>query len=56
LRLLGAVGSPSRRAETRRALPGPAKGRRSGLAVRYRAIRKPTKKPRMKQPTAAKAA
>ena len=43
-------------AETLRMLPRPPKGRASGTATRYPAIKKPTKKPTKKPPTAAKVA
>jgi hypothetical protein len=53
-RLLVRLGSPAA-APNRRALPRPVKGRVSGPAPRYPAIKKPTKKPRMKLTTAAEA-
>jgi hypothetical protein len=43
-------------AETLRALPRPTKGRASGPAVRYPAIKKPTSKPGKKVTKIAKAA
>ena len=55
-RLLGAVGSPAAAPKPSGRSPGRPKGSRCGPAVRYPAIKKPTRKPRKKPPTTAKAA
>jgi hypothetical protein len=55
-RLLCALGSPAATPKPCGCSPGRPKGRSSGPAVRYPAIKKPAKKPRKKQPTAAAAA
>jgi hypothetical protein len=55
-RLLCALGSPAATPKPCGCSPGRPKGRASGPAVRYPAIKKPAKKPRKKQIPAAKAA
>jgi hypothetical protein len=55
-RLLCALGSPAATPKPSGCSPGRPKGRASGSAVRYPAIKKPAKKPRKKQIPAAKAA
>ena len=55
-RLLCALGSPAATPKPAGHSPGRPKGRRSGPAVRYPALKKPAKKPRKKPPTTAKAA
>ena len=55
-RLLGALGSPAATPKPSGCSPGRPKGRASGPAVHYPAIKKPAKKPRKKQIPAAKAA
>jgi hypothetical protein len=55
-RLLCALGSPAATPKPCGCSPGRPKGRPSGPAVRYPAIKKPAKKPRKKQPTTAAAA
>lgn len=55
-RLLCALGSPAATPKPSGCSPGRPKGRASGPAVRYPAIKKPAKKPRKKQIPAAKAA
>jgi Transposase DDE domain len=55
-RLLCALGSPAAAPKPCGRSPGRPKGRCSGPARRYPAIKKPAKKPRKKQITAAKAA
>jgi hypothetical protein len=55
-RLLCALGSPAAGPKPCGCSPGRPKGRSSGPAVRYPAIKKPAKKPRKKQPTTAAAA
>jgi hypothetical protein len=52
-RLLCALGSPAARPKPSGRSPGRPKGRPSGPAVRHPAIKKSTKKPRKKPPTAA---
>jgi hypothetical protein len=53
-RLLCTLGSPAAAPKPFGCSPGRPKGRASGTATRYPAIKKPTKKPRKKPPTAAK--
>jgi MFS family permease len=55
-RLLCTLGSPAAAPKPSGCSPGRPKGRASGPATRYPAIKKPAKKPRKKPPTAAKAA
>jgi hypothetical protein len=55
-RLLCALGSPAATPKPSGCSPGRPKGRASGPAIRYPAIKKPAKKPRKKQIPAAKAA
>jgi hypothetical protein len=55
-RLLCALGSPAATPKPSGCSPGRPKGRASGPAIRYPAIKKPTNKPRKKQIPAAKAA
>jgi len=55
-RLLCAVGTPAAAPKPAGRSPGRPKGRRSGPATRYPAIKKPTTKPRKKTTTTAKAA
>jgi hypothetical protein len=55
-RLLCVLGSPAATPKPCGCSPGRPKGRPSGPAVRYPAIKKPAKKPRKKQHTAAAAA
>jgi hypothetical protein len=55
-RLLCALGSPAAAPKPSGRSPGRPKGRRSGPAVRYPAIKKPTKNSRKKRPTTTKAA
>jgi hypothetical protein len=55
-RLLCAIGSPANAPKPSGHSPGRPKGRASGPAVRYPAIKKPAKKPRQKPPPTAKAA
>jgi DDE superfamily endonuclease len=55
-RLLCALGSPAATPKPAGHSPGRPKGRCSGPAARYPAIKKPAKKPRKKPPTTAKAA
>jgi hypothetical protein len=55
-RLLCAVGSPAATPKPCGCSPGRPKGRPSGPAVRYPAIKKPTRKSRKKPPTTAAAA
>jgi hypothetical protein len=55
-RLLCALGSPAAAPKPSGCSPGRPKGRYSGPATRYPAIKKPAKKPRKKPPTTAKAA
>jgi hypothetical protein len=55
-RLLCALGSPASAPKPAGRSPGRPKGRCSGPAVRYPAIKKPATKPRKKPPTTAKAA
>ena len=55
-RLLCALGSPAATPKPSGRSPGRPKGRANGPAARYPAIKKPTKKPRQRQTTAAKAA
>src|SRR5215216_5050382 len=55
-RLLCALGSPAATPKPSGCSPGRPKGRPSGPAVRYPAIKKPAKKPRKKRPTTAAAA
>ena len=55
-RLLCALGSPAAAPKPSGRSPGRPKGRCSGPATRYPAIKKPAKKPPSKQTTAAKAA
>jgi hypothetical protein len=54
--LLVRLGSPASAPKPAGCPPGRPKGRCSGPAMRYPAIKKPTKKPRNKPPTTAKAA
>ena len=54
-RLLCALGSPAAAPKPSGRSPGRPKGRCSGPATRYPAIKKPAKKPPSKQTTAAKA-
>jgi hypothetical protein len=56
LRLLVTLGSPVTAPKPSGRSPGRPKGRCSGPATRYPAIKKPTKKPRNKQAKIAKAA
>ena len=49
------TGLASEYAETRRALPRPARGRCSGPAVRHPAIKKPAKRPRSRPPRTTRA-
>jgi hypothetical protein len=55
-RLLCTLGSPAAAPKPSGSSPGRPKGRYSGPATRYPAIKKPAKKPRKKPPTTAKAA
>ena len=55
-RLLCALGSPAAAPKPSGSSPGRPKGRYSGPATRYPAIKKPAKKPRKKPPTTARAA
>jgi hypothetical protein len=55
-RLLCALGSPAAAPKPSGCSPGRPKGRHSGPATRYPAIKKPAKKPRKKPPTTAKTA
>jgi hypothetical protein len=55
-RLLCALGSPTAAPKPSGSSPGRPKGRTSGPATRYSAIKKPGKKPKKKPPTTAKAA
>jgi hypothetical protein len=55
-RLLAALGSPANAPKPCGRSPGRPKGRRSGPATRYPAIKKPTNKPHKKQTRAATAA
>jgi hypothetical protein len=55
-RLLCALGSPAARPKPSGCSPGRPKGRPSGPATRYPAIKKPAKKPRKRSATPAKAA
>jgi hypothetical protein len=55
-RLLCTIGSPATTPKPSGRSPGRPKGRCSGPATRYPAIKKPTKKPRKKRTTTAKAA
>ena len=55
-RLLAALGSPAAAPKPAGCSPGRPKGRHSGPATRYPAIKKPAKKPSKKPSTAAKAA
>jgi hypothetical protein len=55
-RLLCALGSPATTPKPAGRSPGRPKGRASGPAARYPAVKKPTKKPRIKQTKATKAA
>jgi hypothetical protein len=55
-RLLCALGSPAAAPKPAGRSPGRPKGRCSGPAVRYPAIKKPATKPRKKPPSTAKAA
>jgi hypothetical protein len=55
-RLLCTLGSPASAPKPSGCSPGQPKGRPSGPATRYPAIKKPAKKPRKKPPTTAKAA
>src|SRR5215217_5252136 len=55
-RLLCVLGSPAATPKPCGCSPGRPKGRPSGPAVRYPAIKKPAKKPRKKRPTTAAAA
>ena len=55
-RLLCTLGSPATTPKPSGRSPGRPKGRCSGPATRHPAIKKPTKKPRIKQTTTAKAA
>jgi hypothetical protein len=55
-RLLVRLGSPAATPKPAGRSPGRPKGSRCGPAVRYPAIKKPTKKPRKQPPTTAKAA
>jgi hypothetical protein len=55
-RLLAALGSPANPPKSSGRSPGRPKGRPSGPAVRYPAIKKPTRKPHKKPPTTVKAA
>jgi hypothetical protein len=55
-RLLCALGSPAAAPKPSGRSPGRPKSRATGPAVRYPAIKKPTKKPRKKRPTTTKAA
>jgi len=55
-RLLVWLGSPAATPKPAGRSPGRPKGSRCGPAVRYPAIKKPTRKPRKKPPTTAKAA
>ena len=55
-RLLCMLGSPTTTPKPSGCSPGRSKGRCSGPAARYPAIKKPTKKRRIKQTKAAKAA
>jgi hypothetical protein len=55
-RLLCALGSPATTPKPSWRSPGRPKGRCSGPAARYPAIKKPAKRPRKKPPTTAEAA
>jgi hypothetical protein len=55
-RLLCALGSPASAPKPSGCSPGRPRGRPSGPATRYPAIKKPAKRPRKKPPTTAKAA
>jgi hypothetical protein len=55
-RLLAALGSPANAPKSSGRSPGRPKGRCSGPATRYPAVKKPTKKPRIKQTKVMKAA
>jgi hypothetical protein len=55
-RLLCALGSPTAAPKPSGCSPGRPKGRTSGPATRYSAIKKPAKKPKKKAPATAKAA
>jgi hypothetical protein len=54
--LLAALGSPAATPKPSGLSPGRPKGRPSGPATRYPAVKKPAKRPRNKPPTTAKAA